>query len=320
MNMKTLYTGLTFTLIALSLSACSKQEAIEQQMTENQVTGEMIRFGILPSESAIPVILAKEKGFFEEEGTEVEIEAFSSPNDRNVAIQAKTVDGTISDVMTEATFKKNGTDMTITSGILEDFKILASQQSGITEMKELDGKKITLVPNFILEYIMDEFADEEDFTYDVVDIPSFATRSEALLKGEVDAAVYTEPQASMLAAQGAVILGSSKEAGINGGAIQFADTLLSQRSQDVTAFYKAYNKAIDYMNEHSASEYADILSKYAFPEAMSEYLNRQETSYPYAQILDQEQYDKIIDWTLDKKQIEQRYTYQELTDFSYIER
>ncbi|MFC6464736.1 ABC transporter substrate-binding protein [Marinilactibacillus sp. GCM10026970] len=318
--MKIVYTGLMMSICVISLTACAEQETQEQKTGESEVTGEVIRFGILPAESAIPVILAEEKGFFEEEGINIEIESFSSPNDRNVAIQAKTVEGTISDVMTEATFKKNGTDMTITSGILEDFKILASKQSGITEMKELDKKKITLVPNFILEYIMDEFAAEQDFTYEVVDIPSFATRSEALLKGEVDAAVYTEPQASMLAAQGAVVLGSSKESGINGGAIQFVDTLLSERPQDIKAFYKAYNKSIDYMNEHPASEYTEILSKYAFPDVMSDYLDRHEEYYPYAQVVDQNLYENIIDWTLDKNQIEQHYTYEELTDFSYIER
>lgn len=309
-------------LTAGSLAACDTQENNETTAApknEEEVTGDPIHFGVLPAESAIPIILANEKGFFAEEGIDVEIESFSSPNDRNVAIQSKTLDGTISDVMTEATFKQNEIDMTITSGILEDFKILSSPQSGITEMEELANKKITLVPNFILEYIMDVFAEEHDFTYEVVNIPSFATRSEALLKGEVDAAVYTEPQASMLAEQGAVILGSSKEAGINGGTIQFMDSVLKERPQDVQAFYIGYNKAIDYMNENEASEYADVLSDYQFPDAMSTYLDSHEENYPYAQAVDPDQFDQIIEWAQNKEQIDQNYTYDELTNFSYLE-
>ncbi len=70
----------------------------------------------------------------------MELKSFTSPNDRNVAVQAGELDGTISDVMTEATFKQNGIDMTITSDILENFKILASPNSGITEMKGLADK------------------------------------------------------------------------------------------------------------------------------------------------------------------------------------
>ncbi|HAJ69969.1 MAG TPA: metal ABC transporter substrate-binding protein [Alkalibacterium sp.] len=320
--MKKLRMGILVFFLAGSLAACDTQDDDKEEtgsQSEEMVTGESIRFGVLPAESAIPIIIANEKGFFEEEGASVEIESFSSPNDRNIAIQSETLDGAISDVMTEATFKENGVDMMITSGILEDFKILASPQSGITEIKELTDKKITLVPNFILEYIMDKFAEEEDFTYEVVNIPSFATRSEALLKGEVDAAVYTEPQASMLAEQGAVILGSSKEAEIIGGTIQFMDDILEERPQDIKVFYIGYNKAIDYMNEHEASEYSDILSKYQFPDAMSTYLDTQDEIYPYAQAVEKTQFEEIIEWAKSKKQINQDYAYNTLTDFSYIE-
>lgn len=323
--MKKLITAGALILLGLAvLSACGKNDtpssSSSAESTEVAVTDKPLSVGILPAESAIPIILAKEEGFFEKQGLTIDIKSFTSPNDRNVAIQAKELDGTISDVMTEATFKKNGIDLTITSDILEDFKILASPKSGITEMSGLSGKKVTLVPNFILEYIMDEFAKENDFTYEIVDIPSFSARSEALLSDQVDGAVYTEPQASMLAQQGAIVLGSSKAQGIKGGTLQFTDAVLSERPQDVTAFYTAYNQAIDYMNEHKASEYADILSKYQFPDAMSQYLDQQTDKYPYAQEVPKDQFEKIISWTKEKGQIDKEYTYDELTDFSYLDK
>ncbi|WP_321382655.1 ABC transporter substrate-binding protein [uncultured Enterococcus sp.] len=322
--MKKIITVSALLLLSMTaLGACGKNEkATESSSTVDSttaaVTDQTLNVGILPAESAIPIILAKEEGFFEKQGLKVEIKSFTSPNDRNVAIQAQELDGTISDVMTEATFKKNGIDLTITSDILEDFKVLASPKSGITDMKGLSGKKVTLVPNFILEYIMDEFAKENDFTYEIVDIPSFSARSEALLNDQVDGAVYTEPQASMLAQEGAIVLGSSKAQGIKGGTIQFTDTVLSERPQDITAFYTAYNQAIDFMNKHKASEYADILSKYQFPDAMSQYLDKQTEKYPYAQEVPKDQFEKIISWTKEKGQIDKEYTYDELTDFSYL--
>ncbi len=207
---KTILTSI-LALFAVGAAACgntgetASTSNSSTSSTEAAVTDQPLTIGVLPAESAIPIILAKEEGFFEKQGLTVELKSFTSPNDRNVAVQAGELDGTISDVMTEATFKQNGIDMTITSDILENFKILASPNSGITEMKGLADKKITLVPNFILEYIMDQFAQENDFTYDIVDIASFSARSEALLNDQVDGAVYTEPQASMLAAQGAIV-------------------------------------------------------------------------------------------------------------------
>ena len=158
-------------------------------------TGEEFTVGLLPAESAIPIILAYEKGFFEESGVKVSLQMFSSPNDRNVAVQAKELDAVIGDVMTAASFVDRGIPLKITSDISEDFKILSSPASGITKLEELKDKKISLVPNFILEYIMDEFAKEYGFTYEIVEIPSFSGRSEALLSNQIDGVIFTEPQA-----------------------------------------------------------------------------------------------------------------------------
>jgi len=277
------------------LSACSKTNTEtnllpEDTITENSNTidttsndtlsedttipsGKELAFGILPAESAIPIILAKEKGYFDEAGISVKIQSFSSPNDRNVAVQANELDASIADVMTAASFMQNGIEMIITSDISEDFKILSSPDSGITEMSGLAGKKISLVPNFILEYIMDQFAAEYNFTYEIVEIPSFSGRAEALLSNQIDGVVYTEPQAGMLVEQGAHLLGSSKEAGIKGGVLLFTKEMIQNRPNDIAAFYKAYNKAVDYMNATESSKYSSILIEYQFPEAITAYLS-----------------------------------------------
>ena len=291
----------------------------QNENTALEASGEEFTIGILAAESGIPIILAKEKGFFEEEGVNVSIKSFSSPMDRNVAVQAKELDATIGDVMTEASFKENGINMKITSDISEDFKILSSPKSGITEMAQLDGKKVSLVPNFILEYIMDEFAKKDDFTYEIVEIQSFSGRAEALLQDQIDGVVFTEPQASMLVQQGAHLLGGSREAGIKGGTIQFMDEMIQSKPGDIKAFYRAYNKAVDYMNETDPSEYSDILSHYQFPEQMSGYLSSIEQDFQHAAPIAQDQFDSILTWTKEKGQIKNNYTYEDLTDFSFIE-
>lgn len=319
---------LFITIIGLFLlAACgnnneeeTKDSGNEDQTATNEMepTGEEFTIGVLPAESAIPIILAKEKGFFEEEGVNVSIKSFASPNDRNVAVQAKELDATIGDVMTEATFKDNGIDMKITSDISEDFKILSSPKSGITEMSGLKDKKVSLVPNFILEYIMDEFAKKDNFDYEIVEIPSFSGRAEALINNQIDGVVFTEPQAGMLVQQGAHLLGSSKEAGIKGGTLQFTDEMITSKPGDIKGFYQAYNKAVDYMNETDASEYSDILADYQFPEQMSKYLSNREEDFEHAGMIEEEQFNNIIAWTKEKGQIKKDYTYEELTDFSFI--
>lgn len=314
--LKTLIIASTLLLVACK-NADTKNEVNEKSTLEP--TGETVSVGILPAESAIPIIIAKENGYFQEEGVVVTIKSFSSPNDRNVAVQSRELDATIGDVMTDATFKQNGINMKITSDISEDFKILSSPESGITAMEGLNGKNISLVPNFLLEYIMDKIATENNFTYEIVEIPSFSGRAEALLSSQIDGVVFTEPQAGMLVTQGANLLGSSKEAGIKGGTIQFMEEVINNRPGDIAAFYRAYNKAIDYMNSTDVSEYSNILSDYGFPESISSYLSNITDDFKYASVIEKEQFDDIINWTVSKGQIATNYTYEELTDFSYLE-
>ena len=109
--------------LALLLSGCAPKASEAEATTAagKSVSGEVLNIGILPAESAIPIILALEKGFFEETGLQVAIKAFSSPNDRNVAVQAKELDGVIGDVMTGAAFVDKGIPMKITSDISVDF-------------------------------------------------------------------------------------------------------------------------------------------------------------------------------------------------------
>ena len=335
--MKKIFTLLILLTGLLSLSACSNTANKNQSPSETTVspspaasaaptanpTEEAVapielKVGILPAESAIPLILAKEKGFFEEAGVTVTLQAFTSPNDRNAAVQSNALDGVIGDVMTGAAFVDKGFSMKITSDISEDFKILSSPKSGITQMDQLAGKKISLVPNFILEYIMDQFATEYGFSYEIVEIPSFSGRSEALMSDQIDGVVFTEPQAGMLVSQGAHLLGSSKEAGIKGGTLMFTDEIITNHPESVKAFYTAYNKAIDYMNDTAAAEYSDILAKYQFPEAISNYLTSLGGTFQHAGAIDEDRFNDIIEWTKDKKLISKTYSYTDLTDFSFL--
>ena len=52
---------------------------------------------------------------------------------------------------------------------------------------------------------------------------------------------------------------------------------------------------------------------------MSEYLSSIDQDFQDAQPIDQEQFDSIITWAKEKGQIKTSYTYEELTDFSFIE-
>ncbi|MBL4934422.1 ABC transporter substrate-binding protein [Clostridium sp. YIM B02515] len=303
---------LSLTLAALLsiglLSGCTKK-------TEENKN---IRFGILPAESAIPIIVAKEKGFFEKEGINVDITTFTSPNDRNIAVQANKLDGIIADTMTALSLNEGGFKMKITSDINEDFKLLTSPKSGIDSFEKLNNKKVSIVPNFVLEYIMDEMAKKNNIKYETVVIPSFQARFEALLSNKIDGVIFTEPQATLLASQGAKVLATSKEYKLKAGTILFNNDVLSKQPNTVKNFYKAYNEAVEYINKTDAKEYGSVLTKYTFPDAIVPYLSANGKTYEKAQEISSETFKNVLEWTKSKNMIKKDYKFEDVSDFKFI--
>lgn len=279
---------------------------------------DILRFGLLPAESAIPIIVAYEKGFFTQQGVTVELTMFSSPLDRNVVLQGGRLDGAIADVMTALSFMEAGLSLRITSDINEDFKLLASPGSGITSMKALDGKDVSVVPNFALEYIMDKLAAKAGITYKLVNIPSIPARFEALMANRLSGVVFTEPQATLLVSRGAKLLGGSREAGLKAGALVFTQKYLVENPGKVKAFYRALNQAVDYINSNPADAYAPQVIKYGFPDVTSAYLGVT-GQYKHAGSLSLEDFSEILTWTKAKGTIKKDWKAQDILDQKYFE-
>jgi NitT/TauT family transport system substrate-binding protein len=277
-----------------------------------------LRFGILPAESAIPIIVAKEKGFFAKDGVNVDITTFNSPIDRNIAVQAKKLDGIIADTMTALVMDEGNFKMKITSDINEDFKLLASPGSGIDSFEKLNNKKVSIVPNFVLQYIMDEMAKKNNITYKTVVIPSFQARFEALLSNNIDGVVFTEPQATMLIAKGAKLIATSKEYKMKAGTILFNDSVLKNQPKAVKNFYKAYNEAVEYINKTDANKYGSVLTKYSFPEAIVTYLDNNGKTYEKAQKITPETFKSVLEWSKSKGLIKKDYKFENVSNFTYI--
>lgn len=307
---KILSIALAAVILTGLLSGCTTAKKTEENKN--------LRFGILPAESAIPIIVAKEKGFFEKVGVNVEITTFTSPNDRNVAVQANKLDGMIADTMTALTLNEGNFKMKITSDINEDFKLLTSPKSGIDTFAKLDNKKVSIVPNFVLEYIMDEMAKKNNIKYQTVVIPSFQARFEALLSNQIDGVIFTEPQATLLQDKGAKLLASSKEYKLKAGTILFNEPALKDQPNSVKNFYKAYNEAVEYINKTDAKEYGPILTKYTFPEAIVSYLSVSGKTYEKAQAITPETFKSVLEWTKSKNLIKKDYKFEEVSDFNYI--
>ena len=58
-----------------------------------------LTIGLMPDTDSIPFIIAAERGYFAEEGVEVELQPFKSAMDRDAALQSGNLDGAVSDLL-----------------------------------------------------------------------------------------------------------------------------------------------------------------------------------------------------------------------------
>jgi len=276
--------------------------------------------GVLPDVDSIPVIIAQHKGWFEEEGVVVKVERFTSAMERDSALQSGAVDGAVSDILAAAFFEEGGFKVRITSMTNGSYKLLASK--GMEDTETLEGKSIAISSNTIIEYATDRMLEQKGISpKDVIKtaVPKIPVRLEMLRNNQVDAATLPEPLASSAVKEGAKIIDSTDNLGINPGVMVFSANSIKTKDTAIEAFYSAYNKAVEYLQTAKATDYTDILiSSAGFPEDIEDAVTLPE--YNAAALPSVQDFDSVIDWLLEKGMIEDNYEYDDLVYRDFIER
>ncbi|MDR0784575.1 MAG: ABC transporter substrate-binding protein [Treponema sp.] len=234
-------------------------------------TAESLKVGIMPDADSLPFMVAKDAGLFEAEGVNVELIVFSNPQERDAAIQAGKVDGSISDILAVAFLYIGGFDAKITSVTDGRYGVAAAPESGIQDLAGLAGKQVGLSTNTIIQYTVDAQLDKAGVgadNYTPTSIPRMPLRMEMLLNGQVDAASMPEPLLTAVVGQGAILLSTTDTLGIDAGVLLFSKKTLDKRLEDVKKFYRAYYKAAQRINENPDAYRAFLVEKASFPEAV----------------------------------------------------
>ncbi len=277
-----------------------------------------LSIGVLPDVDSIPIIIAQEKGFFDKEGVDVDIEHFKSAPDRESALQAGSIDGAVSDMLSAAFLTDGGFKVAMTSMTNGSYKLLAGpSMNGSTDLK---GKSIAISTNTIIEYTTDNMLSKLGLKPEDVSktaIPQIPVRLEMLQSGQIDAATLPEPLASEAVKAGATVLNSTDSLGINPGVLLFKTDVIESKNAEITAFYKAYNSAVEYLKSAPVSEYANILVDVAgFPEDVEEGLSL--PAYTAAALPSAEDFDGVMAWLTEKGLIKNTYQYDDLVDKSFV--
>ena len=274
-----------------------------------------LQVGIVPAVDALPLLLARDMGLFQQEGVDVNLILFPNPLERNTALQAGQLDGAINDLLEAAFFTAAGFEYRITSMTNGRFGIVASPQSGITSLGELRGSRIGLFANTMTQFIVDSLLETAGIPmtdYEAVAVPNILLRMEMIISGLIDAAILPEPLLTAAVAQGAVLVATTDSTGLESGLLFFSQRTLETRLDEVRAFHRAYYRAAMIINENPESFRDFLVEQAGFPAAVRDTL--QFVTYTRPALPHEDQVRRAMDWLRARNLLERDFSLSDLTD------
>lgn len=258
-----------------------------------------LRFGVMGSIDAVPLVIAQEKGFFKEEGIDLDLQIFKAAKDRDAALQANELDGVLCDDVAISIYQNSGIDMKITGATNGYFTMVSGKDSGVKSIEDLKGKKVGISERTMMDYLADYIVTSKGMsTKDIekVGIPAMPARLEALRNKQIDAAILPAPFNDTAVKDGGTEIVKLYNKDIMISATAFLQDVISKNPDAIKGFYKAYDKAIDYINNNDIKEYEDtIIKTVGYSEDMRGNISLPDIKRNY--LPKEENVQRVFDWS-----------------------
>lgn len=269
-----------------------------------------LTLGLMSDLNSIPFIIAKQQGYL---GDNVTIEIFKSSIDRDSALFSGNLDGTVSDLLAVALAQNGDFEAYATSTTNGRYGIAATVVSGVKTAKDLEGKEIGLSLNTIIEYFVDRAVTldgGDPKKVEKIAVPKMPTRLELLENNQIDAIGAPDPFITAAATSGATIVCTSDELGINPSCMFFTGSAVKEKSKELTALYKAYDKAVEYINNGDPAEFMPkVIEELGLPEsAIDVVLPAYEKNTP----VEKAEVEQAVEWLATHGLIKKTFEYADL--------
>ncbi|HEX2966927.1 MAG TPA: ABC transporter substrate-binding protein [Syntrophorhabdaceae bacterium] len=284
-----------------------------------------VKFGTIPVLQSLSVFVAQEKGFFKEQGINVEVILFNSAMEKDVALTSGQIAGYFGDLMTPMVLQGNkaGVKMVATNFNTTSeqrmFAILAAPKNADKELPEIAKAGIGTGSNTISDYLIIRLLQPKKIdanTINLIDVKGIPIRLQMLLSSQIPAALMPEPMATLAESKGAKALIDDKGRGLSATVFAFNEKFLKQYPQAVKAFNKAVNKAADYINKNPDEVRTIMNRECKVPEPL-------QTSFPIPKfpklvIPDPAQVLDVYKWLRQKQIITRDMTYKDVVADGYL--
>jgi NitT/TauT family transport system substrate-binding protein len=244
--LKNLFNTLLVSAVALCMATAASAEALKLAHST------WVGYG--------PFYIAQEKGFFEEEGVEIELQIMENTPIKMGALMAGRVDLVASTADEFPTYMRDGTPIKY---------ILAVDNSkggdGVVSLKsinsvaDLKGKTVAFEEGSVSQFFINALLRNAGLTQNDVEVVNMTATDAgvAFTANQVDAAVTWEPHLSQGAAtdHGKVLVNSSETPGLIVDVIAVRQEFAETHGDELRAFVRAWQRALDFLADHPAEAY-----------------------------------------------------------------
>jgi len=313
---KGIVTGL---ILFLLLAACQPKKP---------ATDAGIRLAVIPVLDTLPMYVAQEEGLFEKQGVHVEFIPVASAPERDQLIAAGQADGMVNEALSTAFFNKEKVQTQVIrfarAATAENhlFSILASKDSAIQSVSDLDGIPIGVSQGTVIEYLTDRLLQAEGFSagqIQTIAVPKIDDRMNMLNSGALQAGMLPEPATTLAVINGSrLILDDTRHPEYSYSTITFRKAIIDANPQAVRAFLAAIEEAVRRINS-TPEKYEDLLVKYkVVPPALQGKFKV--PKFISAGVPSEAQWNDMIGWAVEKGLLQKPVPYAESVTAVFLPR
>jgi NitT/TauT family transport system substrate-binding protein len=284
-------------LIALSQGSAAAGERISS-----------LKVALLPIFDVLPFYVAESKGYFLEEKLSVRPVQANSAVERDQLMQSGSVDGMLTDLIANACFNRNGTNIRIVRNAMRAypdfpmFRIVAPPGSRLKSVRDLAGVTVGMSRNTVIEYVTDRVLAGEGLPADHIvkeSVPVIPERFQLLLQGKIGAATLPEPMGKSAVQDGAVAMADdSRYPSYGVSVLSFSVRALKDKPGSVRAFIRAWDKAASAINANPEAYRKMLLEKVRLPKNIE--AGYVIPRFPGNEVPDRAQWADVMKWMIKK--------------------
>lgn len=253
-------------VFALILTACGNKDTDNKttvQARQKAASEKTLRIAVMPTLDCLPVFLAHDKQWFDTARVDVRPMLFDAQMDCDTAFVGKSVNATVSDLFRIERLRRRGVDAEYFSRTNAYWLLLADRSARVKEIGQMGDKMIAMTRYSVTDYLSDQALSKVKMKNPAykVQINSVRVRLQMFRNHEMDAAWFTEPQATQAMLGKPSLLNDSRKMEVNAGCIAFHKSYLSN-GRRLKAFREGYNRACDSLAHFGAAHYKETLVKH----------------------------------------------------------